>query len=200
MIFFGKEQQDQFAYHLIGEKGTFLDMGCYHPYDGNNTQALELMGWTGILVDIRQKWVNMCKMMRKSPVFMVDVTTDEFPRILKENSDTTIFDYISLDVDEGAVGGLKQFLENGFSFKCMTYEHDFYQYGDSRKKPAMEMLKEYGYILLFEDVLTDGTDKPFLEAWEDWWINPKYFSKDILKLQTKNIFYKDCIKKVREYV
>jgi hypothetical protein len=199
MRFFSKEKQDEFAYHLIGEKGTFLDMGCYHPCDGNNTQALELIGWTGILVDIRPRWVNMCKMMRKSPVFCVDVTKNSFTELLRENTETMVFDYVSIDTDEGSVGGLEQFLKNGFSFKCLTYEHDSYECGDSRKAPAMKILKEYGYFPIFEDVLTDGTDKPTLEAWEDWWINPKVFPSELLEIKKTNCYYGDCIKSLVDF-
>ena len=51
MKYFSKEGQDRFAHILIGNKGKFLDLGCNHPYAGNNTAALEQLGWSGIVVD-----------------------------------------------------------------------------------------------------------------------------------------------------
>ena len=200
MKFFGKEQQDQFAYHLIGDKGVFLDIGCHHPIQWNNTQTLELIGWTGLMIDIRQKWVNMCNLYRKMPAFCVDATTDEFIKTLKNNTDIKAFDYISLDCDEAGVLALTNLINNEFSFKCMTFEHDSYAYGeDLGATPSRKILHDAGYIMLFKDVLTDGTDKEYLEPWEDWWIDPKYFSNDILKIKSEKIYYGDCIKKIKEH-
>ena len=84
MRFYGKEKQDRFAYYLIGEKGIFLDIGCYHPTHWNNTKALEEAGWKGLMFDIREGWVELCKQHRTSKVFHVDVATDRFSEILKE--------------------------------------------------------------------------------------------------------------------
>ena len=95
MRFYGKEKQDRFAYYLIGKKGIFLDVGCYHPTQWNNTKALEEAGWKGLLFDIRDKWVDLCKQHRTSKVFCVDVSTDEFSSLScstrnSSNNDKTI--------------------------------------------------------------------------------------------------------------
>ncbi len=199
MNFYGKEYQDQFAYHLIGSQGFFLDVGCYHPFLGNNTYALESIGWDGLLFDIGDDWVNLCRQYRQRKAFCVDVTTNEFSKIIKDNTDVRVFDYISMDVDNASVGGITQLLENDISFKCMTFEHDLYDCGDIRKAPAQKVLEEHGYVALFENVLTDGTGKGVLEPWEDWWINPKHFPSEILQLQAKDIFYKDCVEAVIKF-
>lgn len=44
--------QDQWIHRLSVElegllSGTFLDIGCAGPIDGNNTYELERFGWTG---------------------------------------------------------------------------------------------------------------------------------------------------------
>ena len=108
MRFYGKEKQDRFAYYLIGEEGIFLDVGCYHPTQWNNTKALEEAGWEGLLFDIRDKWVDLCRQHRTSKVFCVDVSTDEFAEILKDNLEKPVIDYISLDADDGSLGALHQ--------------------------------------------------------------------------------------------
>jgi hypothetical protein len=194
MELYGKEKQDLFAYHLIGKRGTFLDIGCYHPFQWNNTAGLEKLGWTGLMFDISKKWVDMANTHRKSPAFLVDVSTDKFANILKENLDDKCVDYISLDADGGSMGALRQILNNGFSFKCMTFEHDFYQNGNKLKKPSKKLLKKHGYKILFEDnKLDDG------KIWEDWWINPKHFDKDIFSISTVGEHYAKCVYKLMEY-
>ena len=197
-VWCSKECQDKFAFELIGTKGVFLDLGCYHPFDGSNSAALESFGWTGLLFDIREKWTSLCSTHRSSPTFLVDVTSDEFSKILTEHLPSKEVDYISLDVDEAGVGALNQLLSNGFRFKCMTFEHDLYtRPAELLKIPSKEMLLEHGYIPLFENVLTDGTDLPNLQPWEDWWIDPEQFGEHILDTQDSDIFYRDCLKKIK---
>lgn len=194
MRFYGKEKQDRFAYYLIGKKGTFLDIGCNHPMQGNNTKALEEAGWSGLLFDIREKWVDLCRQHRTSKVFCVDISTDEFANILKENLEQPIIDYISLDADGGSLGGLQQLLQNNFSFKCMTFEHDYYANGNVLKLPAKALLESHGYYPLFEDVkLADG------RIWEDWWVNLSYFPKGLENIACKAVTFDECVLKVMEH-
>ena len=195
MRFYGKEKQDRFAYYLIGNSGTFLDIGCYHPTQWNNTKALEESGWTGLMFDIREKWVTLCRQIRTSQVFLVDVSTNEFAEILNKNLENKVIDYISLDADGGSLGALQQLLNNGYGFKCMTFEHDYYDQGNVLKAPSKALLEAHGYFPLFEDMkLHDG------KIWEDWWINPSEFSENIKDIACKGHFYDDCILKLMEYV
>ena len=194
MRFYGKEKQDRFAYYLIGEKGIFLDIGCYHPTHMNNTNALEEAGWKGLMFDIREGWVELCKQHRTSKVFHVDVATDRFSEILKENLERPVVDYISLDADDGSLGALKQLLENNFSFKCMTFEHDYYDRGNALKAPSKALLEAFGYYPLFEDVkLADG------KIWEDWWVSPSCFPEELMDLASVGDYYEDCVMKIMEF-
>ena len=194
MRFYGKEKQDRFAYYLIGEKGIFLDIGCYHPTHWNNTKALEEAGWKGLMFDIREGWVELCKQHRTSKVFHVDVATDRFSENLKENLARPVVDYISLDADDGSLGALKQLLENNFSFKCMTFEHDYYDRGNALKAPSKALLEAFGYYPLFEDVkLADG------KIWEDWWVSPSCFPEELMDLASVGDYYEDCVMKIMEF-
>ena len=40
--------------HLYRDKrkGTYIDVGCHHPIDGNNTYLLHKKGWEGINIDL----------------------------------------------------------------------------------------------------------------------------------------------------
>ena len=47
-------QEDLFIkkYFRNKTKGFYIDVGCYHPLDGNNTHLLHAKGWNGINFDI----------------------------------------------------------------------------------------------------------------------------------------------------
>ena len=34
------------------DKGFYVDVGCYHPFIGNNTYRLHKRGWSGINIDL----------------------------------------------------------------------------------------------------------------------------------------------------
>ena len=195
--FLGKEQQDEFAYLLLGNKSTFLDVGCYHPLQWNNTFSLERLGWTGLMIDIEDKWVNLCNSNRLNQAYLCDITKKEnFIGILENHWPEKHFGYISMDADTGNVKGLSNYLESGYSFDVMTYEHDSYQCGDERKAPSKEILESYGYFLLFEDMTC--TDDNLV--WEDWWINPRKFNQHIMSLRSKNIHHNKAIQIIKEHI
>jgi len=41
-----------FDYFKNKKEGFFIDVGCYHPYNGNNTKLLYDRGWSGINIDL----------------------------------------------------------------------------------------------------------------------------------------------------
>ena len=74
-IFFPKKK-----YSLLGEdifiekyfknksKGFYIDVGCYHPLDGNNTQLLYKKGWNGINLDINYYSIKLFNFLRKRDI------------------------------------------------------------------------------------------------------------------------------------
>jgi len=188
---YSKECQDLFAYYLVGSNGTFLDLGCWYPDNANNTMLLEEIGWSGLLFDVNMHAINACCKLRSSRAFCVDVTSNVFEIVLDEYWSGHHFDYISLDVDKASFSVLEKILARGITFKCMTFEHDYYALGDILRKPSREALRNYGYVLLFEDVkLSDGS------IWEDWWIRSSDFAPDLLDLKSRGESYDMCVKKL----
>ena len=71
-IFFPKKE-----YSLLGEdkfiekyfrnkaKGFYIDVGCYHPLEGNNTHLLYKNGWSGINFDINHYSIKLFNFLRK---------------------------------------------------------------------------------------------------------------------------------------
>ena len=45
-------------------KGSYLDIGCYHPKKHSNTYFLYKLGWSGMLVDVEKAKLIACKMIR----------------------------------------------------------------------------------------------------------------------------------------
>tara|TARA_Y100000590_G_C15480710_1_gene923887 strand:+ start:194 stop:868 length:675 start_codon:yes stop_codon:yes gene_type:complete len=69
-IFFQKKSYSMFGEDLFinnffkKNKGLYLDIGCYHPIDGNNTYLLYKRGWKGINIDINQLSISLFKIKR----------------------------------------------------------------------------------------------------------------------------------------
>ena len=49
-------------------KGFFIDVGSYHPLDGNNTQLLYKKGWQGINFDINDYSIKLFEFLRKRDI------------------------------------------------------------------------------------------------------------------------------------
>jgi len=71
-IFFPKKRYSLFKEDLFikkyfknKKKGFFIDVGGYHPLDGNNTQLLYKKGWYGINFDINHYSIKLFEFFRK---------------------------------------------------------------------------------------------------------------------------------------
>jgi hypothetical protein len=155
--------QDAFAHSLIGNSGTFLDIGC-GDQNGSNTLALEWIGWTGYLVELNHTRAEWCRHNRQSPIIEGDATRIDWGLCSKRE-----FDYLSLDIDDvkgedsKIVKVLLDLLDSGFTFKVMTIEHDSYRIGNGTRNAVRAILPTRGYTLARADVKCKGN--PF----EDWW-------------------------------
>ena len=74
-IFFSKKNysvfgEDKFIerYFRNKPKGFYIDVGCYHPLDGNNTQLLYKKGWNGINLDINYYSIELFNFLRKGDI------------------------------------------------------------------------------------------------------------------------------------
>ena len=74
-IFFPKKsyslfQEDLFIkkYFKNKKKGFYIDVGCYHPLDGNNTHLLHAKGWNGINFDINFYSIKLFNFLRKKDI------------------------------------------------------------------------------------------------------------------------------------
>ncbi len=167
--------QDLFVDHLLeSNEGYFVDVGLYEPKFINNTYLLEKKGFTGLLFDIDQYWIDLSKKHRAatSKAIQVDLLKKNFNELLLEENAPKIIDYIDLDIDEGTVKVLKDIDYTNFSFKVLTVEHDYYAHGDESRSEIRNFLDSKGYQLVCGDVGNNSGPQ------EDWYVNPSYVEKD----------------------
>lgn len=169
--FNSKQGQDQFVYHLLGDiKGYFIDIGAMTPIYANNTFVFEQQGWKGLSFEKNKtnKW------NRDTKCIIDDVTTLDLEKIFKEEKVPNIIDYLTVDVDSATLKALELIPFDKHQFKILTVEHDYYRNKHDRDKIRAILLSK-GYQIYAEDILLHKDRYPF----EDWWINPKFFSNDI---------------------
>jgi len=200
-----KEGQDIFVDFLINDqrKKTFLDLGCNHPIQCNNTFYLENKGWNGIITDIDSNLEQLYIKSKRKCLFRIVDLSD--PIQLNDLCDFYIekfgnyVDFLSFDVDDATVKVLNNFPFDKLSFGVMCFEHDTYHQNQSNeKKTAMtNRLSEFPKYKCIVDGLgfhhkrIDDTIE--LRVHEDWWVNTDIFSENIMKYYSKNIFWKDYL-------
>ena len=173
-ISYSQAGQDVFVYEKLVKptnnlSGTFLDIGCSHPFAANNTVALEKLGWRGLLIDKNPEMVELCRENRTSPVFEGDATKIDWLALCGKYELGRGIDYLSLDIDDqlGEESKTLLVLENlvsaGFQFCVITCEHNFYLLGDGVRTAIREFLQKNFYDLSVADVSDDNL------VFEDWW-------------------------------
>ena len=179
---FSNEGQDILAAKLVPHPGFFLDIGSGNPVYGNNSFALELMGWKGLLVDGMEESIERARRYRTNPAVLCDVTKVDWLALLAEVEAPSIIDFISMDTDAANTVLVQRFPFDKYQFKLMTFEHDRYQGDDSRKRACGEALVPYPqYIKLLDNAKVQGLE------WEDWYVNTRYISSDILAKRTASM-------------
>jgi hypothetical protein len=186
--------QDLFVLHLIdsSEQRTFVDVGCHKPFIINNTALLEECGWYGIsidIVDFSDEWSH-----RKTPFIIKDALNTNYEELFLEHKLPKVIDYLNVDIEgDGArYKALAAVMESKFEFKVMTVEHDLYRgYYETEVVPQRKLLNSLGYNLVCSNVCSSSN------PYEDWWINPKYITKNIEYLKCDNLEYVDIISKLK---
>ena len=142
--------------------------------------------------------------IRKSPLHLIDVTTDQFTQFLKDNIPTDlVIDYVSLDVNgprpDMVTEALERVLDAGVKFKSVTFEHEIHVGYDETLNDSRRILEELGFVKLAADVRLWGIQfsNPTTQSFEDWWIDPQYFDPKLLEAATSNLYYFDVIETIK---
>tara|TARA_B100000963_G_scaffold178955_1_gene155537 strand:+ start:4146 stop:4898 length:753 start_codon:yes stop_codon:yes gene_type:complete len=64
---YSRDAQDLIVNHFFKnkKKGIYIDVGCYHPYNFNNTKLLYDRGWSGINIDLDFHTIDFFNFVRK---------------------------------------------------------------------------------------------------------------------------------------
>ena len=191
--------QDMFVLSMTDGKtnGTFVEIGGAQPYHNNNTALLETQyGWSGISVELNQEYVKEYTTARPNvKMFDSDATKLNYKKILKQNFDTNIIDYLQLDIEpaKNTFEVLVSLPLDEYKFKVITYEHDYYvDVTKSFRDKSRRYLKAMGYEMVVNDISTDG-----VSAFEDWWVYSDLVDQKILD-QMKDVG--DNVKKIENYI
>lgn len=165
LISHSQSGQDTWVHSLIGDKGTFLDIGAGDPIKFSNTYALEQLGWRGFLVEQDRSKAIALYEKRLSSILQCDAT-----KLLWENFKDfgKNIDYLSLDLDSSSLclDVIAKLTLTDWRFRCMTIEHEAYKEGTEGRDALRFFLLRHGYKLAKADVLCEGLEK---FPYEDWW-------------------------------
>jgi len=178
--------QDIFVLSCLNGKknGTFLDLGCNHPLNGNNTFLLEnKFLWKGVSIDIDEKMISLWKEQRTTLVLNKDCRNLNFDEIISALN-TNHIDYLSMDLEpaDATLYSLSTIPFDKVEFSLITYEHDLWRFGEYCMKESRKIMEKYGYKRICTNV---GDPCPVTKSqnpFEDWYYNPKYVSYERIKV------------------
>jgi hypothetical protein len=190
--------QDIFVLSMLNGKnnGTFLEIGGASPYHGNNTALLEeQFDWNGISIEYQQSFVDEYTAARKTKVLCADALEIDYKKLLQENYNTNIIDYLQLDIEpsRNTYECMLKIPFDDYKFAVITYEHDYYvDVTKSYREKSREFLSSKGYVLVVNDLSPDG-----ISNFEDWWVHPDLIDPSILNRMT---CVNNEIKKTKDYI
>ena len=179
---FSESYQDMFILTMLNGKknGTYLEIGAGNPYHGNNTALLEKdFGWTGISLDVDQRFVEAFAKERKNLCVLKDATTVNYDKFLSGLGIGKDIDYLQLDCDPPGVTYqiLLTIPFEQYRFAVITYEHDYYcDESKSFREKSRKYLESFGYVMVVGDIAPDEW-----RNYEDWWIHPELVDRTILE-------------------
>lgn len=182
---FSQVYQDLFVLHCLGGdsyKGTYLEIGSGHFFQGNNTFLLESLGWNGISVDVIEQFVKVFKQHRKNEIIQANGMYLDYITLMANYMKEGVIDYLQIDCDTPSdnLSILKKIPFDKCKFKIITFEHDHYRDCDRKtRQESRDFLISLGYQLAVPNV-TIQEKFPF----EDWYIHPDFIdfkSLDIYK-------------------
>ncbi len=87
-IFFPKKTYSMYGEDLVVQnffknkkKGYYVDIGCYHPIDGNNTYLLYKKGWNGVNIDVNPLSIDLFKKARKDDLNINIAISNKFKKV-----------------------------------------------------------------------------------------------------------------------
>lgn len=169
---FSESLQDIFVVEMTkGKKFQhYLEVGSGPPTKKNNTFLLERdFGWSGLSLDLNERFVTEFRNSRKNEVVCHDATNFDYLRELVKRNFPKDVGYLQIDIDPSfqSLIALFEIPFQEYRFATITFEHDLYRTNRKIAKIARLKLRSEGYKLVVKNVRANN-NKPF----EDWWIHP----------------------------
>lgn len=184
---FSQVYQDMFVLSLYDGKrnGTYLEIGGGDPFLGNNSALLEKnYDWKGISIEYNRELTESYNKVRKNKALCKNALEIDYKKLLDENFDTNVIDYLQLDCEpsKSTFEILLGIPFDTYKFGVITYEHDhFVDITKTYRQKSRNYLKSIGYELIVNDI--GPTD---WYSFEDWWVNPELIDSNIIE-KMKNI-------------
>lgn len=169
--------QDKFVVNTLNSltNGFYVDIGCYKPTIGNNTEILEKsFGWSGISIDVDQDAINEWQGVRNTDkVFCLDALKIDYLTFFEANNVPKLVDYLSLDLEppDKTFDILSLIPWDKYKFKVITFEHDDYREEYKKfqfKQRSRDLFSSLGYKLVSESMTNNffyGVSNS-----EDWYV------------------------------
>lgn len=173
--------QDMFVLSALNGKkrGLYLEIGGGDPFWGNNTALLEKdFEWKGISIEYQESLANKYNQSRKNKTLCKNALEINYEKLLKENFNTNIIDYLQLDCEpsKSTFEILLSIPFDKYKFAVITYEHDhFVDITQTYRTKSRNYLSMMGYELVVNDI--GPTD---WYSFEDWWVHPELIDKKTL--------------------
>jgi hypothetical protein len=169
--------QELFALTVLDGKknGVYVEIGANHPTFINNTFLLEeKFNWAGVSYEIDKGYVETYNSIRKNKCVQANCLAFDFRANFKELELPTQIDYLSLDIEPASntYEVLTKLPHDEYRFSVITFEHDFYRFGDEVRRLSRDYLHKLNYKLLVKDVTHLGN------TFEDWWVDPLVIKTD----------------------
>jgi hypothetical protein len=171
-----QSMQDVFAYNILGDHRTYIEIGAYKPEHKNNTYVLETsLGYRGFSIEHNLRWQPMwedCK-QRTNSIYWADALTFDYDAACQEQSLPTRIGYLSCDIEPptNTLAALQRTIEQGLSFDCVTFEHDRLSPKSSKfqhhniEQKANDFMLANGYKVAVYDVWAGGDQQCLIETW-----------------------------------
>lgn len=169
--------QDIFALETAKHK-SYIEIGGAYPHHINNTFLLEQNGWTGYSIELDQKYEVEWHHKRKNKIYFEDAVTFIHPTQSR-------IGYLSCDINPPDLTflALKNVIEQGIHFDCITFEHDEYMRQERNYPNICNKTKKYllsvGYKIAVDNVYTirrrriNNSKKKYPQKcyFETWYVN-----------------------------
>lgn len=163
--------QDLFALQISKNK-TYIEIGAADPIKLSNTYLLENNGWTGISLELNNKFKEDWLKTRINPCYYTDAVNYKYGTIQRVG-------YLSCDINppELTLKALMNVIDQGIVFDCITFEHDDYwreEKGfDETCNSAKEYLNSKGYNVAVDNVFAMRRRKSWYGEchYETWYVN-----------------------------